>query len=86
MSEMNHQRLMRLGLLQQHRDTLKALSDRTTGILGSLSDATFLVDPTDPWVIDATKVRNYANELYTVIQEGNHLKNLIAKLEAELGV
>lgn len=79
-------RLLKQGLLAELRDKHRRAANRAKGVIGSIGDATFLVDPGDPFLIDGQKVMDFARELYEVLAEGNKLKAQIEQLEADLGV
>lgn len=81
----NKERLMRQGLLMERREELRRLANRVRGIIGSLSDATFVLDKSQPWDIDGERVADYARELKEALSSGRRLREQIAELEASLG-
>lgn len=77
-------RLKKLGLLTQLREEHRELRFRADGILGSISDATFVRE--SPFHLDADRVLSYAKELRTVLNDGKALAARIDELKEELGV
>ncbi len=80
----NVHRLMKQGKLGELRDELRKLENRATGIIESMSIATFV--QSSPFDLDAQKVLDYADELKKTIDAGNKCQAAIDDLEDELGV
>jgi hypothetical protein len=76
-------RLRKLGLLTQLRQDLVRMEHRAQGIVGSISDATFVVRSV--WDLDGQRVANYGRELAEVLEEGRKLRGRIEQLEDETG-
>lgn len=79
-------RLKKLGLLQTKREELDANTTRVKSTIATLNDATFLIDPRNPYVIDGKAVRMHANDLFELLAVGLDLQKQIEALEGELGV
>lgn len=86
MTQPNHNRLVRLGLLGELRVKRKELLDRAEGIIRSINYTTFVTDSDALFLLDTDKIKNYARELHEVADAGRRVDGQIDDLKAELGV